>query len=149
MDVYKIENILQFAKGRGLLVAMDSNARSKTWHDVLTNKRGRVLEEFVISNRIHIVNKDSKLTTFESNRGTSNVDLTIADNKMETLLNKWHCNEHGSFSDRRITFHIEKSKDITNDYNFHGTKYITSEEGFKKFDDNFIKESKTTLRSAK
>jgi hypothetical protein len=92
-------------------VAMDSNARSKTWHDVLTNKRRRVLEEFVISNRIHIVNKDSKLTTFESNRGTSNVDLTIADNKMATLLYKWHCKEHRSFKDHRIiTFHIEKAR---------------------------------------
>ena len=86
MDLNKIENILQFAKGRGLIVSMDSNATSKTWHDVLTNKRGRLLEEFVISNRVHIVNEDSKRTTFESNRGTSNIDLTIADNKMATLL---------------------------------------------------------------
>jgi hypothetical protein len=30
MDIYKIENILQFAKGRGLFVAMDRNVRSKT-----------------------------------------------------------------------------------------------------------------------
>jgi hypothetical protein len=66
MDLYKIENILQFAKGRGLLVAMDTNVRSKTWHDVLTNKRGRILEEFVISNQIHIVNEDGQLPTFES-----------------------------------------------------------------------------------
>jgi len=48
---------------------------------MLTNKRGRILEEFVISNLIHTVNENSKLTTFESNRGTSNVDLTTADNK--------------------------------------------------------------------
>jgi sugar/nucleoside kinase (ribokinase family) len=34
-DLNKLENILRFAKGRGLLVAMDGNARSKTWHDVL------------------------------------------------------------------------------------------------------------------
>jgi hypothetical protein len=109
MDLYKIENILQFANRRGLLVAMDSNARSKSWHDMLTNKRGRKLEEFVKSNHIHIVNEDSKLTTFESNRGTSNVDLTIADNKMVTLLNTWQCNEQESFSDHRIiTFSIEK-----------------------------------------
>ena len=146
MDLYKIENILQFAKGRGLIVAMDSNARSKTWHDVLTNKRGRILEEFVISNRIHIVNEDSNLTTFESNRGTSNIDLTIADNKMATLIKKWQCNDQESFSDHRIiTFQLEKSKDITNEYNYHGTKYITSEEGFKKFD-NFIKEIKNNFK---
>jgi hypothetical protein len=36
-DLNKLENIMRFAKGRGLLVAIDSNARSKTWHDVLTN----------------------------------------------------------------------------------------------------------------
>ena len=43
-DRYKTENILQFAKGRGLVVAMDSNARSKKWHVVLTNERGRTFQ---------------------------------------------------------------------------------------------------------
>jgi len=98
------------------------------------------LEEFVINNRIHIVNEDGLLPTFGSNRRTSNVDLKIAGNKMLILLNKWQCNEQESFSDHRIiTFHTEKSKDITNDYNFHGTKHIMSEEGFVKFDNNFMK----------
>jgi hypothetical protein len=65
---------------------------------------------------------------------------------MVTLLNKWQRNEKESFSDHRIiTFHIEKSRDITNDYNFHGTKYIMSE-GFIKFDDNFIKEIKNNFK---
>ena len=39
-DLNKIKKIIQLAKGKGLLVAIDSNARSKTWHDVITNKRG-------------------------------------------------------------------------------------------------------------
>ena len=66
---------------------------------------------------------------------------------MVTLLNKWQCNEQESFSDHRIiTFHIEKSKDITNDYNFHGTKYITREEGFINFDDNSIKKIKNNFK---
>jgi len=43
-------------------VATDSNARSKTWNDVITNKRGRLLEEFFIENRLHIVNEESRLT---------------------------------------------------------------------------------------
>jgi len=44
---------------------------------------------------------------------------------------------------------LKKSKVITNDYNFHGTKYITSVEGFKKFDDNFIKEIKNNFKISK
>jgi sugar/nucleoside kinase (ribokinase family) len=114
-DLNKIENIIQFAKGRGLLVAMDSNARSKTWHDVLTNRRGRLLEEFLISNWLHIVNEESEFTMFESNRSSSNVDLTVVDSTIVTLINKWQCNEHESYSDHRyITFRIEKRKAITN-----------------------------------
>ena len=85
-DFNKIKNIMQFAKGNGLLVAIDSNARSKTWHDVIANKRGRLLEEFVIENRLHIINEESRLTNFESNRGNNNVDLTLTDAKMVTLV---------------------------------------------------------------
>jgi hypothetical protein len=101
-DFNKIKNILHFAKGKGLLVAIDSNARSKTWHNVITNKRGRLLEEFVIENRLHIINEDSQLTTFKSNRENSNVDLTLVDNKMVPLVKEWQCNEHESFCDHRI-----------------------------------------------
>jgi hypothetical protein len=36
-DLHKIENIQRLANGQGLLVAMDSNARS-TWYDAITNK---------------------------------------------------------------------------------------------------------------
>jgi len=56
---------------------MDSNARSTTWYDAITNRRGRILEEFLISNRLNIANEDSALTTFEFTRGTSNVDLLV------------------------------------------------------------------------
>jgi sugar/nucleoside kinase (ribokinase family) len=92
-DIRKIENIQRLAKGRGILVAMDSNARSKTWHDVTTNRRGRILEEFLICNRLHIANEDSGYTTFESTRGTSNIDLTVADSTMVKLIHAWQCNE--------------------------------------------------------
>jgi len=68
-DLRKIENIQRLAEVRGLLVAMDSNARSTTWYDAITNRRGRILEEFLISNRLNIVNEDSALTTFQSTRG--------------------------------------------------------------------------------
>jgi len=105
------------------------------------------MEEFLICNRLHIVNEDSELTTFESNRGNSNIDLTTVDSTIVNIINKWQCNEQESFSDQRfITFCIEKHKDATNGYNYHGVKYITSEEVFKRFDDNFIKEIKNNFK---
>ena len=117
-------------------MAIDSNARSKTWYDVLTNKRGRSLEEFIIGNRLHIVNEKSRLTTFESSRGKSNVDLTMTDNKMVTRV-EWQCNEQESSDHRIITYRVEKTRGAPCTYTHHGIKYITSEEGYKKFDKNF------------
>ena len=130
-------------------MVIDSNARSKTWHDVITNKRGRLLEEFVIEIRLHIINEKSRLTTFESNRGSSNVDLTLTDNKLVTLVKEWQCSEQESFSDHRIiTFQIEAHRGATRKYIHHGIKYVTSEEGYKKFETNFIAEIRQNFELA-
>jgi len=46
-DLAKIEAVLRHAKGTGVLIATDSNARSTLWHDTLTNTKGRILKEFI------------------------------------------------------------------------------------------------------
>jgi hypothetical protein len=48
LDLLKIRKILDFAKGKGVLLAIDSNSRSKLWHDLVTTSRGKILEEFLI-----------------------------------------------------------------------------------------------------
>jgi hypothetical protein len=37
VDLNKMQTIITFAKERGIIFAIDSNARSATWHDILTN----------------------------------------------------------------------------------------------------------------
>ena len=44
INIRKTEQILTHVKGHGLLIAVDSNARSKTWYDRITNQRGKDLE---------------------------------------------------------------------------------------------------------
>jgi hypothetical protein len=46
-NIKTLEKILKFTKGAKLIIAMDSNSRSTTWHDVMTNSRGKLLEEFL------------------------------------------------------------------------------------------------------
>jgi hypothetical protein len=43
-DLKKIEAIIYHAKGAGVLLAIDSDSRSTSWHDTQTNARGRILE---------------------------------------------------------------------------------------------------------
>ena len=73
LTVRKTEQILNCSKGQGLLIAADSNARSKTWYDTITNQRGKVLEEFLTIYNLYIVNNRSG-PTFETIRDCSYVD---------------------------------------------------------------------------
>jgi len=81
-EMRKLDAIIQHANDAGLLIAMDSNSRSTSWHDLLTNRRGRTLEEHLMSKQMHIMNEESHLTTFRSSRGTSNIDLTTINNQL-------------------------------------------------------------------
>jgi len=51
----KIEATLQHAKGAGVLIEMDSNSMSVSWHDSTRKVSDRDLEEFLISKQLHIV----------------------------------------------------------------------------------------------
>jgi len=95
-DFKRIEEILTFIKGEKLIIATGSNSRSTVWHDTTTNNRGRQMEDFLASNKLHILNVERKLTTFKSSIGESNIDLTIATNKTLTNIQKWDILEEES-----------------------------------------------------
>jgi sugar/nucleoside kinase (ribokinase family) len=71
-DLTKADAILQIAKSVGAIIAMDSNARSTSWHDT-TNNRGKHLEEYIVSKQLHIMNEPSANKTFESRTGKSKI----------------------------------------------------------------------------
>jgi hypothetical protein len=56
------------------------------WHDSQTNQRGKIMEEYIISKNLNIMNEASELTTFQNRRGSSNIDLTIVNNQLLTAL---------------------------------------------------------------
>ena len=58
-----IEELIDFRNRNELLIAVDSNSRSKTWHDSQTNKRGKILEEYIISRNLHIMNEETSRRT--------------------------------------------------------------------------------------
>jgi hypothetical protein len=93
---------LQFTKGEKLIMATDSNSRSTMWNDKKINPRGKMLEEFVASNHLHVINEDNKRTTFQSNRRKSNIDLTITNNQMLANIKKWDISEEESASDHNL-----------------------------------------------
>jgi hypothetical protein len=81
-DLNKIKASMQHAKSTSTILAIDSNASSTTWHDHITNHRGRIFEEFLVIVQLHILNEDSNLTTYLSSRGFSNIDITVTNNSI-------------------------------------------------------------------
>ena len=108
-NVIKFEAIIQHAEGAGILLAMDSNSRSTTWHDTQNNTRSRVLEEFISSNQLHILNEDSKYITFSSTRGSSNTDITIVNTQLFRTVNDSEICDQDCCLDHIIRYTIEDS----------------------------------------
>jgi len=53
-----------------LILSIDSNSRSKLWHDTHTNQRGKFLEEFIISDLL-LMNEATDIPTFETITGVA------------------------------------------------------------------------------
>jgi len=90
-DFETIEDILQLTKGEVLILAINSNARSKLWSDTYTNTRGRALEEFIITRDLLIINEATDIPMFETNRGRSWIDLTLCNNILAQKTRGWMC----------------------------------------------------------
>jgi len=105
-DMQKIEATLAHAKGAGVIIAMDSNSRSTSWHDVLTDRRGKILEEFLMSKQLHIMNEESCYTTFRSSRGASNIDIRVANNQALDIVREWVISDQESCSDHSILKYV-------------------------------------------
>jgi len=134
-NIKTIEKIVKFTKGAKLILAIDSNSRSTTWHDVRTNSRGKELEEFLASNQLHIINEESTKTTFHSSRGSSNIDLTIGNNQMLATIRGWEISEEESCSDHSI---IKFTLNFTTNnkeqtYICQGKRYIMKEQQHTEF----------------
>jgi len=76
-DLEKIEQVLLHAKNTGVIIATDTNDRSALWYDRVTNKLGRILEEFMTTKQLFFLNEESSDTTFRNGIGKSYIDLTI------------------------------------------------------------------------
>jgi len=124
----KVDEIVQLSKGSSILIAMDSNARSKVWHDNQTNSRGKTLEEILTSRDLRIMNEESERTTFQSRRRSSNIDLTVINNRLLQNFHDWEISEDESCSDHNIIkFKLGHEIKQVTQRNHHGLRHIIQE----------------------
>jgi hypothetical protein len=82
------------------------------------------------------MNEEIELTTYQSTRGRSNIDITITNNSILKIFTDWQISTEDSLSDHNIIKFNIGQLNHGMQYNYTGTRYITTEETFSKFDDN-------------
>jgi len=133
-DLQKMENMLHYTNGNSILILADTNARSKLWYDVINNERGKMLEEFITVNNLHIINENIGVPTFETRRGRSWIDLTLSNSQLLGNLTAWNIGDEESCSDHKlISFKIARGMQ-NQPYTFKTTRYITCKEDYERFD---------------
>jgi len=138
-DMQKIQATLAHAKGAGVIIAMDSNSRSTSWHDVITNRRRKILEEFLMSKQLHIINEESCYTTFRSSRGASNIDLRATNNQALDIVRDWVISDQESCSDHSILKYVLGNGTLRwTGVNTEGVRYKVTKKDSEKFQVNFL-----------
>jgi len=138
-NIKTLEKVIKFTKGAKRIIAMKSNSRSTIWHEVLTNSRSKLMEEFFASNQLHIINEDSTRTTFRRIKDSSNINLTIVNNRVLVAIKDWEISEEESCSDHNlITFNLNFANNKVQIHNFLGTRYIIKGQQHTEFHKNLL-----------
>lgn len=104
-----VTKVTQRLVGEYLVIGMDANAVSPMWHSKnihhgrMNEVRGRVFEENFIACRLNVINVPSELYSFFSTRGTSDIDITLVNDKFDRdISSKWDILCEQSHSDHNL-----------------------------------------------
>lgn len=99
--IAELQSLIQSVVGKPIIICGDFNSKSETWLSTITDDRGLLVEDFIISNNFFLINEPGNPTTFCSPNGSSNIDLTIASQQcLKVHLDEFH-SDH-----RLITFNL-------------------------------------------
>lgn len=98
----KLVSIIHTLRAYDLLICMDSNSYSTLWGSEETNERGLMLEALIAQFGLHIINKRNQPPTFSSNRGSSNIDITLAKGAIVNEISNWNVCSNLTLSDHSV-----------------------------------------------
>lgn len=88
------------SNGQEMLLALDSNSHHRRWGCSSSDGRGKDIVGLVDEYKLSIMNRGSK-ATFETGRGRSIIDITLASSKLSRFLEGWRVEDTESFSDHK------------------------------------------------
>lgn len=99
-----IQSVLDNFRGKKVIIAVDSNAKSPMWFSERRDGRGRKVEDSIFANGLVLLNRENQPKTFSTVNGESNIDLTLVTASLARYVKKWEVMEDWSSSDHRAIF---------------------------------------------
>jgi len=102
-----------------------------------------MMEEYVASKQLHIINEESDRFTFHNSRGSSNIDSPVINNNLTAAVNEWEISAEESSSDHnylKYKIGVGGTNNHNNDNKCQGIQYIIKENKLHEFDRKLVQE---------
>lgn len=108
--VLYLDRVLPHIGGRPFILGMDANALSPLWHSKTAPgtsyhraiQRGEALADFLLSHCLHVLNVPSSSYTYCGPRGSSDIDVTVANESMCRYVRRWWIDGGWGVSDHNL-----------------------------------------------
>lgn len=136
-----------------ILICADVNASSTSWFSRDTDRRGEMVEEFIVANNLIVLNQPSIFTTYASPSGKSNIDVTLSTIGMAGHVKGWcispgtAISDHNAILFRVVSSKVEKFQQQTKDlcFNIKKAKWENFDEDIKAVFGSSFKEKIASL----
>lgn len=96
-----LETVLRSLKGERILVTVDANARSSLWGNQGNDERGNKFEDLIRAHGMHVINDIRQGPTYQTTRGTSYIDVTLASPQISHYISEWKVRGEWTTSDHK------------------------------------------------
>lgn len=100
--IVKLKDFIRMYQRKKVVICMDSNAGSPIWYSSTRDERGVIIENLITEFDLTVLNEPGSLATFSSERGQSNIDVSIATESVLRHVSNWMVHEDAIDSDHRL-----------------------------------------------
>lgn len=118
----QLDQILHSLRGNHVIIGLDANAKSASWHSRETDDRGEALQGLIDAHGLVVINTAEQPHTHvnpgwaQEGRGETNIDVTLATQDMSSRITEWKVHEDLVLSDHRlITWTVSLERERTSE----------------------------------
>lgn len=87
--ISELRPICQAYQNHKYIIGTDSNAKSRIWGSPIEDEAGNIIADFLAEERLIVLNDPTCGPTYETDLGSSYIDITITNTRARNLVRSW------------------------------------------------------------